>query len=79
MTRARTPTHVHLDERRGALLRSPDQCLEEVRQGLRGAAGALRALRRNETPQHAERLVSYLQGLKFAAERLQAAIRDRSP
>jgi hypothetical protein len=63
-------------ERRGALLRSPEQCLEEVRQGLRGTAGALRAVRRSRSSHDAEQLVAHLYGLKCAAERLQASVRD---
>lgn len=63
-------------ERRGALLRSPEQCLEEVRQGLRGAAGALGRLRKQPSQTDALRLVAHLHGLHAAGQRLAASLQQ---
>ena len=62
-----------------ALLRDHNPHVDQVRQGIVGAAGALRALRRNPSPEGARRLATHLHGLHIAAVRLADVVSHDRP
>lgn len=59
-----------------ALWRGPSLHLDQLRQGLDGAAGALDALRDNPSPDRAMQLAWHCHGLHIAARRLADLVKD---
>lgn len=69
----------HQDTVEPALLRASSPHVDQVRRGLVGAAGALRQLRHNPSPERARQLANHFHGLQMAALRLASSVEVGEP